>query len=336
MRILLDAMGSDQNPQPEVEAAIRAAEEFSDELTLVGDRDILIPMLGAQASRVNVVHAPEVFEMTDKISPRSLRKVQNSMGVSMDVLKSGEADAMVTAGNTGGAMAIGLARLGRIKGVRRPALTVLFPAKGGYCVVLDIGANAECKAEYLLQFALMGAVYAELVLGVENPRVGLISNGEEAGKGNNLVRESYPLLENSGLNFIGNIEGKELFGGEVDVSVTDGFTGNVLMKGVEAAAKLITERLRGEMMASPLTMLGGLLARPAFRALRKDFDPREVGAAPLLGLNGLVFVAHGRSDAKAIFSAIRLARQSVEVGLLESLGKAVESALGTVKTSEQS
>jgi len=328
MRILLDAMGSDKHPQPEVDAAIQATDEFGDELTLVGNRDMLLPMLGKHASRIEVIHADDVFEMTDKISARSLRKVQNSLGVSMDLIKSGDADALVTAGNTGGAMAIALARLGRLKGVRRPGLTALFPVKDGFSVVLDIGANTECKPEYLLQFALMGAVYAELVLGVDNPRVGLLSIGEEAGKGNELVRATYPLLENSGLNFIGNIEGKELFGGEVDVTVTDGFTGNVLMKGVEAVAKLITERLREEIMASPISQLGGLLVRPAFRALQKDLDPREVGAAPLLGLNGLVFVGHGRSDDKAILSAIRLARQSVEVGLLESLGRSVESALG--------
>ena len=328
MRILLDAMGSDKHPQPEVDAAIQAVEEFDDKLTIVGNRELLLPLLGSYASRMDVIHAPDVFEMTDKISARSLRKAQNSMGVGIDLLKSGEADAMVTAGYTGGAMAIALARLGRLKGVRRPALTVLFPVKGGYSVVLDIGANTECKPEYLLQFALMGSVYAELVLGVENPRVGLLSIGEEAGKGNELVRATYPLLEKSGLNFIGNIEGKELFGGEVDVTVTDGFTGNVLMKGVEAVAKLITDRLREEIMASPIRKLGGLLVRPAFSALRKDLDPREIGAAPLLGLSGLVFVGHGRSDAKAILSAIRLARQSVEVGLLESLGRSVESALG--------
>ena len=328
MRILLDAMGSDKHPQPEVEAAIRAVEEFDDELVLVGNRDILLPLLGSHAAQMDVVHAPEVFEMTDKLGPRALRTVQNSMGVGMDLLKVGKADAMVTAGNTGGAMAIALARLGRLKGVRRPALTVLFPVKGGYSVVLDIGANTECKPEYLLQFAVMGSVYAELVLGVDNPRVGLISNGEEAGKGNNLVKETYPLLEKSGLNFVGNIEGKELFGGEVDVSVTDGFTGNVLMKGVEAVAKLITDRLRTEIMATPVRQLGGLLAKPAFNALRKDLDPSDVGAAPLLGLNGLVFVGHGRSDAKALFNSIRLARQSVEIGLLDSLEKSVNNVLG--------
>jgi glycerol-3-phosphate acyltransferase PlsX len=327
MRIVLDAMGSDKHPHPEVQAAIQAGREFGEQTILVGDQDVLEPLLGEDADAVELVHAGEVFEMGDHISHGVLRRVQNSMGVGADLLSRGEADAMVTAGNTAGALAISLARLGRIKGVKRPALSVLFPTAAGYCVVLDIGANAECKPEYLLQFGLMGSVYAGQVLGVSQPRVGLISNGEEAGKGNQLVKETYPLMEAGNFNFIGNIEGKELFGGEADVAVTDGFTGNVLMKGSEAVAKLITDRLREEILSSPRTKIGGLLARPAFAALAKDLDPREVGAAPLLGLNGLVFVAHGRSDAKALLSAIRLARHSVEVGLLDSLRTAIESAL---------
>jgi glycerol-3-phosphate acyltransferase PlsX len=197
-----------------------------------------------------------------------------------------------------------------------------------------MGANAECKPEYLLQFALMGSAYADKFLGISTPRVGLLSNGEEEGKGNELARATYPLLEKSGLNFVGNIEGKEIFGGKVDVVVTDGFTGNVLMKGSEALAKFITDRLREEMMSSLRTKLGGLLARPAFAELRKDLDPREVGAIPLLGLNGLVFVAHGRSDAPAIVSAIKAARHAVEVGLLDSLRSAVESGISQLPSIE--
>ncbi|MQC26539.1 MAG: phosphate acyltransferase PlsX [Chloroflexi bacterium] len=326
MRIVLDAMGSDQHPEPEVQAALQASREFDEPLILVGDRQVLAPMLGS-AKNIELVHADEVFEMSDHISHGVLRRVKNSMGVGMDLISNGEADALVTAGNTAGALGIGLARLKRMKGVRRPALSVLFPTASGHCVVLDIGANAECKPEYLLQFALMGSVYAEQVLGVKNPRVGLVSNGEEAGKGNELVKETYPLLEASSLNFIGNVEGKEIFGGDADVAVTDGFTGNVLMKGSEAVAKFITDRLRTEMMASTRTKIGGLLARPAFNELRKDLDSRQVGAAPLLGLNGLVFVGHGRSDGTALFSAIKLARQSVKVGLINSLREAIESAL---------
>jgi glycerol-3-phosphate acyltransferase PlsX len=328
-------MGSDNHPAPELEAALEAQRQFGEAPILVGDEPRLRQLLGGRAAGIEIIHASEVFEMGDHISPGQLRKVQNSMGVGMDLLKDGKADAFVSAGNTGGIMAIALARLGRLRGMKRPALTVFFPVKGGRCAVLDVGANAECKPEYLLQFALLGSVYVEQILGVKNPRIGLLSNGEEAGKGNELVRATYPILEQSGLNFIGNVEGKELFGGAADVVVTDGFTGNVLMKSAEAIAKLITDRLRDAIMASTLTKIGGALARPAFRGLRKELDPAEVGAAPLLGVNGLVFVAHGRSDGRALLSAIRLARQSVQVGLLASMAGAIEHGLAQLGSSAE-
>lgn len=327
-RIILDAMGSDSHPGPEAEAAIQAAAEFGNELILVGDEARLKPLLNG-APGVRLVHAPEVFEMSDKISPGALRKVQNSMGVAMDLLKAGEADAFVTAGNTGGAMAIALARLGRMRGVKRPALSALFPVKGGHCVVTDVGANTECKPEYLLQFAQMGAIYAQLALGKPNPRVGLLANGEEDTKGNDLVKETHPLLKASGLNFIGNVEGKELFGGEADVVVTDGFTGNVLLKSSEAVAKLLIDTLRAELMGSARTKVGALLAKPAFNALRKLLDPAEIGAVPLLGLDGLVFVGHGRSDARALLSAIRTTRAAVTAGLMPALRAAMSNQSDT-------
>ncbi|MEJ2758723.1 MAG: phosphate acyltransferase PlsX [Anaerolineales bacterium] len=327
MNIVLDAMGSDNHPEPEVIAAVAAAKTFGDEIFLVGQEDKLRPLLARHNTMnapVTLVPAAEVFEMTDKISGSALRKAENSMGVGMNLLKEGRGDAFVTAGNTGGAMAIGLARLGRIKGVKRPALCALFPVKNGHAVVTDIGANAICKPEYLVQFAIMGSIYATTVLNIESPRVGLVSNGEEAGKGNDLVKETYPLLEASGLNFIGNIEGKELFGGMVDVAVTDGFTGNVLLKTSEAVAKLLTEQLKSHLMASLRTKVGGMLAKPAFAELRKDLDPTEVGAAPLLGLDGLVFVGHGRSDHHAILSAIIRARQAVSSDMLSTLKQAIQ------------
>ena len=330
MRIVLDGMGSDNHPEPEVIAAVRAAQEFGDEIILVGQEERLASFLekhNPNKAPVKLVHAPEVFEMSDKISGSALRRDENSMGVGMDLIKDGQADAFVTAGNTGGAMAIGLARLGRIKGVKRPALCAIFPVKDGFSVVTDVGANAICKPEFLVQFAVMGSIYAQSVLGAENPRVGLISNGEEAGKGNDLVKETYPLLDQSGLNFVGNIEGKELFGGEVDVAVTDGFTGNVLLKTSEAVAKLLTQQLREFLMASTVTKIGALLAKPAFTELRKALDPSEIGAVPLLGLDGLVFVGHGRSDDKAMYNAIIKARQAVAANLLETLRGAIQEAL---------
>jgi len=330
MRVVLDAMGSDDHPFPEVQASVEAVKLFGDEILLVGDQKQIKPLMEKSNPNnlpVKVIHAPEAFLMTDKISGSALRKSQNSMGVGMDLVKNGEADVFVTAGNTGGAMAIGLARFGRIRGVKRPALCAVIPVKGGFCAITDVGANAICKPEYLVQFAKMGAVYVKELLGVKNPRVGLISNGEEAGKGNDLVKATYPLMEASGLNFYGNVEGKEIFGGEVDVAVSDGFTGNVLIKGAEAVAKLLVDNLKDELMATSRTKIGALLAKPAFDALRKSLDPAEIGAIPLLGLDGLVFVGHGRSDARAMMSSIRVARQAVETNMMRTLRKSIAESL---------
>jgi glycerol-3-phosphate acyltransferase PlsX len=194
-------------------------------------------------------------------------------------------------------------------------------------VVLDIGANTECKPEFLRQFAIMGSLYAQKVLGIKKPRIGLLSNGEEAGKGNDLVKETFPILRASNLNFIGNVEPKELFGGKADVVVTDGFTGNILIKSSEAVSKMLIDLLRAELTSTFRTSLGGLLAKPAFASIKKMMDPAEVGAAPLLGIDGLVFVGHGRSDARAMLSAIRVARQAVEVGLLSALKAGIQNRL---------
>jgi glycerol-3-phosphate acyltransferase PlsX len=325
MRIVLDAMGSDTCPEPEIAAAVEAARLFGDEIILVGSQDQLAPRLKAfdgDSSRVRLIDAPDTITMKDKglaLALKAKRKGSlTSMAVGID---------LVTAGNTGGALATAYYRLGTISGVERPALTALFPVKDGFCVVLDIGANPECKPEHLLQFAVMGSVYADEMRGIPQPRVGLLSNGEEAGKGNELVKETFSLLEESGLNFIGNVEGKELFGGQADVVVTDGFTGNILLKASEAVAKLITDVLRQELMSSARTKAGALLAKPAFDRLKSLLDPAEVGAAPLLGIDGLVFIGHGRSDARALVSAIRTARQSVEINLLNALHDAIQERL---------
>jgi glycerol-3-phosphate acyltransferase PlsX len=341
MRIVLDAMGSDTCPDPEVEASIEAARLFGEEIILVGPENQLKSLLKAQGgdnSLVRVVNAPDIISMEDKglkLALKAKRKgSQTSMAIGMDLVKNGEADAFVTAGNTGGALATAFYRLGTISGVERPALTGLFPVKGGQCVVADIGANPECKPINLLQFAIMGSVYAEKVRGVHQPRVGLVSNGEEAGKGNQLVKETYPLLATSGLNFIGNVEGKELFGGEADVVVTDGFTGNVLLKSSEAVAKLITDILKQELSSSLRTKVGALLAKPAFAEIRRMMDPGEIGAAPMLGINGLIFVGHGRSDARALVSAVRTARQAIEADLLMAIQSAIQERLSQTRIQE--
>jgi len=276
---------------------------------------------------IQIEHAPDVLEMADKVVDGTRKKPQNSMAVGLELVKVGRGQVFVTAGNTGGAMFNALKILGRIKGVSRPALTALFPVRTGRCVVLDIGANADCRPEFLVQFAIMGSLYAKKVLGKDNPRIGLLSNGEEAGKGNQLIKDAYPLLEKSGLNFIGNVEGKELFGGSADVVVTDGFTGNILLKSSEAVAKLLTDILKEKLMASPITALGALLAKPVFTHLKKMLDPAEIGAAPLLGIDGLVFVGHGRSDARAMTSAIIIAHQAVQADLLGALRQEIQDRL---------
>ncbi len=343
MRIVLDAMGSDTCPEPELEAAVEAARLFGEEVILVGPIETLAPRLqalGASAGSVRMVDATETIFMTDKGMALALkakrRNSKTSMAVGIDLLKSGEADAFVTAGNTGGAMTTAYFRLETIPGVDRPALTATFPVRNGYCIILDIGANPDCKPEHLVQFAIMGSIFANKVRGITAPRVAILSNAEEGGKGNELVRNTYPLLQNSGLNFIGNVEGKELFAGEADVVVTDGFTGNVLLKSTEAVAKLIMDILRQQLKSNLLSMIGGSLAKPSLGKIRAMLNPDEYGAAPLLGVNGLVFIGHGRSNAHALVSAIRAARASVEANVLESIRMAIQESLqkSTIKVLE--
>jgi glycerol-3-phosphate acyltransferase PlsX len=255
------------------------------------------------------------------------KDAKNSMAIGIDLVKNGEADAFVTMGNTGAGMANAIFRLGRIRGVDRPGLAPIFPTATGTCIVLDIGANPDCKPENLVQFGIMGSIYAEKVRGVINPRVGLLSNGEEAGKGNDLIKHTYPLLKSSGLNFVGNIEGKELIGGAVDVAVTDGFTGNIMLKSSEAVAKMLVDKIKEAIQGGgPLVMLGGLLIKPALKGIKKLMDPSEEGAAPLLGVNGLVFIGHGRSDSLAIKNAIRVAKNAVQADVLSAIRDAIEQS----------
>jgi len=318
-------MGSDDRPDPEVQAAVTASNEFEEDIVLVGDQSVLgekLTSVSGDKSRVHIVHAPEALDMSDHIVEARAKK-QNTMRVGMELVKAGEGDAFVTAGNTGMAMYYARKVFRDIPGVIRPCLCAVFPVKNGHSVVLDIGANAECRPDFLVQFAIMGSIFAQTMLNIDNPRVGLLANGEEEGKGNNLVRNTFPLLEDLNLNFIGNIEGKELFGGQVDVAVTDGFTGNVMLKSTEAVAKLIIDILKEELMSSFRTKMGALLAKPAFGKIRKMLDPAEIGAAPLLGIDSLVFVGHGRSDARAVVSSIRAAKQAVDNNLLEELRKAI-------------
>jgi glycerol-3-phosphate acyltransferase PlsX len=334
MRIVLDAMGSDTFPEPELAASVEAARLFGDEIILVGPVDTLEPrlmQLGIPTRSVRLVDATETISMSDKGMALALkakrRNSKTSMAVGIDLVKSGGADAFVTAGNTGGAMTTAYFRLGTIPGVERPALTATFPVRNGFCIILDIGANPDCKPEHLVQFAIMGSIFAQKVRGINNPRVAILSNGEEGGKGNELVRNTFPLLQDSGMNFIGNVEGKEFFAGEADVVVTDGFTGNVLLKSTEAVAKLIMDILRQQLKSNPIAMIGGALAKPSLVKIKAMLNPDEYGAAPLLGVNGLVFIGHGRSNSQALVSAIKAARSAVEANLLGSIQSAIEVSL---------
>jgi glycerol-3-phosphate acyltransferase PlsX len=327
MRIVLDAMGSDHFPGPDVAGAVMAAREYGVEVILVGDEARVQPALSKQATSglpITLVHAPEMLTMEDKgmalVLKAKRKEARNSMAVAIDLLKRGEAQAFVTAGNTGAAATTAYFRLGMLPGVDRPALAGPIPTRTGTCMLLDLGANPDCKPQNLLEFAIMGSLYAERVRGVQQPRVGLLSNGEEAGKGNQLVRDAYPLLASAGLNFIGNVEAKELLGGQADVVVTDGFSGNVMLKTAESVARMLTDVMREKIMtASPLVKLGGALVRPALRSLRKLLDPSEEGAAPLLGVNGLVFIGHGSSNALALQNAIRVASQAVRADVVAQI-----------------
>ncbi|MCP4415151.1 MAG: phosphate acyltransferase PlsX [Chloroflexi bacterium] len=324
IRIVVDAMGSDSHPEPDVTGAIMAAREFGDTIILVGDKTAIETELAKQNTTnlsLEVVHATEAITMEDKPSKVVKSKRESSMHIGLALVKDGQADAFVSAGNTGAVLGIAMLRqvgLGRIPGIKRPALGVVFPTKERP-MLIDNGANADCRPDYLLQFGLMGSLFTERVLKIETPRVALISNGEEEGKGNSLIKEAIPLLAACGINYIGNIEPKEFIQGAADVGVTDGFTGNLIMKTAESTASYMSNIIREEMMATPLTKLGGLLARSAFRRARAHLNPDEVGGAPLLGINGVVIIAHGRSNAYAIKQAVGQARRMVENRVIEAI-----------------
>jgi glycerol-3-phosphate acyltransferase PlsX len=336
MRIALDAMGSDRFPHPDVEGAVAAAREFGDEIYLIGDEQAVLPVLEKMHPGnlpIHVVHAPEMLTMEEKGLSLALKAKQkdpkNPMAIGVDLVKQGKADAFVTMGNTGAAAAVAFFRLGMLPGIERPALAPVFPTRKGFCVVVDIGINPDIQPKNLLEFAIMGSLYAEAVRGVERPRVALLSNGEETGKGNFLVREATPLLADSPLHFIGNAEPKEVYAGDVDVLVTDGFSGNVFLKSSEAVAKLIIETMKEKIMGGPLPVkIGGLLVKPALSGVRKLLDPSEEGAAPLLGVNGLVFIGHGRSDALAVQNAVRIAGNAARSGMQERIRSEISAYAG--------
>ncbi|HJW84515.1 MAG TPA: phosphate acyltransferase PlsX [Anaerolineae bacterium] len=341
MRVVVDAMGGDHAPSVVVDGAVQAARDFGVQIILVGQEDAVRVELAKHSTAglpVRVVHASEVIEMHEHTLAVKEKK-DNSMSIGMRLVKQGEADAFVTAGNTGGALAAALFTLGRIRGIDRPGLCSVFPASLTPAVLIDIGANTDPRPEHLAHNALMGSLYAEYVLGIPNPRVGIVSIGEEADKGSMLVRDAYKLLKAGPFNFVGNLEGRDIPKGKADVIVTDGFTGNVVVKYTEGIVSFLLKFVRRQLTAGPLAkvalalmipgavlMLPGLLLLlPNLRALRKRVDHRELGAALLAGIDGAVLVGHGSSDALAVRNSIRMAMRVVESRIVERIKDGLKS-----------
>lgn len=331
MRIALDAMGGDNAPQATVRGAIEAIEAFGLEIILVGDKDRIHGELGAEdVQGVTIRHASEVVGMDESPAMALRRKKDSSIRVAVDLVKNGEADAVVSAGNTGAAMATAFFVLGMAEGVDRPGIATVMPSVREPFVLIDAGATVDCKPLHLLQFAVMGDIYASMVLGRNKPRVGLLSIGEEAGKGNELTREVFKLLETSHLNFAGNVEGKEIFSGAVDVVVCDGFTGNVSLKISEGLVEASVMMLREELSRSLLGKIGYVLLKAGLPGIKKKLDYSEYGGAPLLGINGICIISHGRSTPKAIRNAIGVAADAVKKGLKSTIQKGVRDTMEEV------
>lgn len=316
MKIALDAMGGDHAPSVTIEGAAMALRAYPkiERMFLVGDEAKLKGELGRiqfSDPRIEIVHASQVVQMDDLAVQALRRKKDSSVSQAVNLVKEGRADAVVTAGHTGAAVAETTVKLRTLEGIERPGIAAVMPTETNLFVLIDAGANVNSKPVHLLQYAIMGSVYSKLILGYSNPRVGLMSIGEEDVKGNDLTKETFKLLEKSGLNFAGNIEGHDLFENPVEVVVCDGFVGNVVLKTSESIAVAMGHWLKGELKKSPIRMLGAALANGAFQAIRKKTDYAEYGGAPLLGIDGICIIGHGASSAIAIKNAIRVAVESV-------------------------
>jgi glycerol-3-phosphate acyltransferase PlsX len=327
VRVAVDAMGGDNAPAAIVAGALEAVDDNPQlAVVLVGRQvqiqDELAGRVGALEEQVSVVDASEVIGMEEHVDAVR-NKRDASINVATRLVAEGKADAVVSAGNSGAIMAAAIFGLRRLKGVDRPAIGGLVPTTKGQAFVLDVGANADVKPEYLYQFALLGDAYARRVLGKDRPSVALLSNGEEEGKGNQVTIEAYELLKSSRLNFTGNIEGKELFKGGADVVVTDGFTGNVMLKTMEGLAEFLLTTIRDEAKKSPWGIAGGLMLKPSIGRIRSRVDWRKVGGALLLGVNGVVIIAHGRSDAEATENAIKRAAEAVDSKVVQEMEAAI-------------
>jgi len=314
LHIALDAMGGDRGPDELVAGAAMAVREFALEVSLIGDEARLAPILaglGGEPAGLHLVHASQVVAMDESPFEAIRRKKDSSIMKAFALHKEGKVDAVVSAGNSGATLAAAIRMLGRLDGVSRPGIAGLYPTLKGPLVMMDVGANVDCRSQHLFQFGLMAAAFSRELFGLERPRVGLLSIGEEGGKGNVLVKKSHELFQQSSLNYIGNVEGRDTFQGDVDVMVCDGFVGNVCLKLSEGLAEAVLGMLREEISKSLPAKIGYLLARGAFRSFRKRVDYAEYGGAPLLGVRGNAIICHGRSNAVAIKNAIRVASEMV-------------------------
>ena len=328
MKIAVDAMGGDYGPAVVVEGAVASAREYGASIILVGDKAAIERELSrckAHDLAIDVRHASQVVGMAELPSHALRRKRDSSLRVAADLVRDGEAAAFVSAGNTGAALAIAMFVVGVLPGVDRPAIAAVLPNLRGFTVLLDAGANVDPKPKHLLQFAVMGHVYARDILGYANPRVGLLSVGEEEGKGNDLTKEAYEELKVSSLNFIGNVEGREIYNGRCDVVVTDGFTGNVALKISESLADMLGSMIKEELTRDVRSKVGAALALPAFERFKKRVDYTEMGGAPLLGINGAAIICHGASPVKAIKNAVRVAREWAKADLNQHIKTALEA-----------
>lgn len=324
--VALDAMGGDHAPAVTVQGAVEAVRRFGIEVLLVGQEPLLRKELARHGSvprGVRVVHADEVVAMTDPPTTPVRSKRDSSMAVAARLVRDGVAGAFVTAGNTGAAMITAKLTLGMIPGVERPALAACIPGVDHQTLLLDVGANVDCKPKHLAHFAVMGHFYSQAVLGVPRPRIGLLSVGEEEGKGDRLTQEAYPLLSDLGLHFLGNVEGRDIFSGAADVVVCDGFVGNVVLKVSEGLGEMVATLLKREAGRSTVSAMGFLLAKGAFTGFKRQVDYAEYGGAPLLGVQGGCLVGHGRSNGKAIRNAVRFAHSYATRGVIAHIGEKV-------------
>jgi glycerol-3-phosphate acyltransferase PlsX len=331
MRIAVDVMGGDHGPAVVVEGvrlALQALPQIA-EVLLVGQQAEITAarqLAGCQDRRVTIIHASEVITMEDKPREAARRKKDSSMVRAIELVRDGKAEALISPGNTGALVASATVRIGRLDPVERAPLAAVVPSANAEFILLDVGANHECTPVHLLQFAIMGSVYSRAILKRDRPRIGILSNGTEETKGTELTRAASRLCRGASLQFVGYVEGHDLFADQVDVVVTDGFVGNIVLKSIESIAKTILQTVKKELMATPVRKLGAVLARGAFRQIKQRMDPDAYGGAPLLGLNGIVIKAHGSSRERAIMNAVRVATETIQHRLNETIVREITQA----------